>query len=569
MEVCGMGKTLEPKIISELSEYAFFVPSYQRGYRWSSREATDLLNDINDFKPLQVQNSDEKTWYCLQPIVVRHKDDNLYEVIDGQQRLTTIYLILHYLNQDYVEHRRDKLFNINYQTRNSTAKFLQNLGTDKELDASKYIDFHFIKQVYETIEKWFQDKGAIFNKDDFRSKFRFNTKVIWYESTDEESIAVFTRLNIGKISLTNAELIKALFLNSSNFGQLTNHEQRESLRKKQLEISTEWDNIENSLQDDKFWYFISDSQVMSNRIELIFDIISNKPSGGDSYFTFRHFNNKFNSKSESIIDANWSEIRSHFQRLHEWYNERKLYHLIGYLICTKKITVSELLDKSAGLKKSEFEDFLHNQIKGVLSSVDVSELTVNDKGKVKNILLLYNILTMLQNDKDSSKFPFDVYKKDSWDIEHITAIKEEMPKEKERKQWLLDVIPYINNKEADAIDLVARIQSFEEGNVFESLFNEVVAHFKENIDDEDINHISNLALLDSRTNRGYKNSVFPVKRKTIIERDKTGTFIPICTKNVFLKYFTDYPPKISFWTSEDREKYLQDLERVINNYVEG
>ena len=564
-----MAEALEPRKISELSEYNFFVPSYQRGYRWTIREATDLLNDINDFKPLQVQNLDEKTWYCLQPIVVKHIQDNLYEVIDGQQRLTTIYLILHYLNQDYVEHRRDKLFEINYQTRNTTAEFLKNLGTDSEVDASKYIDFHFIKQAYSTIENWFQEKGHNFNKDDFRSKFRFNTKVIWYESIDEEPISVFTRLNIGKISLTNAELIKALFLNSSNFGQSVTQEQRESLRKKQLEISTEWDNIEKSLQDDKFWYFISDSQVMSNRIELILDIISNKPIGGDSYFTFRHFNEKFASKSEKIIDANWSEIRSHFQRLDEWYSERRLYHLIGFLICTRKLTVRELLNKSAGLSKSDFEQYLHDQIKLILLGVDVTELTINDKIKVKNILLLYNILTMLQNDKDSSKFPFDIYKKDSWDIEHITAIKEEMPKEKERKQWLLDVTPYINPQKSDADELRTHIQSFSDSDAFEPLFNHVVAHFEENIGDEDINHISNLALLDSRTNRGYKNSVFPVKRKTIIERDKSGTFIPICTKNVFLKYFTDYPPKISFWTSDDRDKYLQDLEEVIRNYVEG
>jgi hypothetical protein len=73
--------------------------------------------------------------------------------------------------------------------------------------------------------------------------------------------------------------------------------------------------------------------------------------------------------------------------------------------------------------------------------------------------------------------------------------------------------------------------------------------------------------LDSETNRGYKNAVFPLKRKTIINRDKSGVFIPICTKNVFLKYFSEYPPKISFWTQDDREKYEADLFKVLNNYI--
>jgi len=102
---------------------------------------------------------------------------------------------------------------------------------------------------------------------------------------------------------------------------------------------------------------------------------------------------------------------------------------------------------------------------------------------------------------------------------------------------------------------------------FVSLFNDILMHFDEDIDEGEIHHISNLALLDSKTNRGYKNAVFPVKRKTIIERDKSGVFIPICTKNVFLKYFTDYPPKISFWTQEDRDKYLEDLKVVLSDYM--
>lgn len=86
--------------------------------------------------------------------------------------------------------------------------------------------------------------------------------------------------------------------------------------------------------------------------------------------------------------------------------------------------------------------------------------------------------------------------------------------------------------------------------------------------DEDMDELSNLALLDEKTNRGYKNAVFPVKRKYIIERDKSGGFVPICTKNTFLKYFSDYPPKISFWTQDDREKYEQDLIRVLSPYME-
>jgi len=196
-----MTEKLEPKIINELSQYSFLVPSYQRGYRWTPQEATDLLNDVNDFKPRQIQNTDEKTWYCLQPIVIKQRK-TVYEVIDGQQRLTTIFLILHFLNQDYKEDKRDKLFEINYETRGATAEFLQSLGIERDINTEDSIDFHYIRQVYKAIEAWFFAKQTLnFDIHDFRSKFKFNTKVIWYESTEDEPIAVFTRLNIGKYSL--------------------------------------------------------------------------------------------------------------------------------------------------------------------------------------------------------------------------------------------------------------------------------------------------------------------------------------------------------------------------------
>lgn len=73
---------LETKLISDVKG-TFFVPSYQRGFRWGEYEVLRLLNDVY---------SNGKKNYCLQPVVVRKKGD-FYELIDGQQRLTTLYLI--------------------------------------------------------------------------------------------------------------------------------------------------------------------------------------------------------------------------------------------------------------------------------------------------------------------------------------------------------------------------------------------------------------------------------------------------------------------------------------------
>ena len=196
-----MKNSLSLKTINELQEFKFFIPKYQRGYRWSINEIEDLLKDIADFKPKEVQNSDNKTWYCLQPIVVKKIGENNYEVIDGQQRLTSIYLLLFYLNQYYAEDFRMKLYELDYETRPTSKEFLDTIHQEENYDN---IDYFYMKRAYEAIKNWFMSKGNDFNRNDFESNFKFNTKVIWYESQEEDSVALFTRINIGKIPLTNS-----------------------------------------------------------------------------------------------------------------------------------------------------------------------------------------------------------------------------------------------------------------------------------------------------------------------------------------------------------------------------
>lgn len=145
--------SVELKTLNELSQYFFYIPAYQRGYRWTIQEVKDFLNDINEFTPKEIDGSDEKTWYCLQPVVVKQRTDSVYEVIDGQQRLTTAYLILYYLNQDFVEKKRDRLFKIEYETREDSNVFLQH----PEENEDSCIDFYYIHQAYSSIEKWFEE----------------------------------------------------------------------------------------------------------------------------------------------------------------------------------------------------------------------------------------------------------------------------------------------------------------------------------------------------------------------------------------------------------------------------
>ena len=87
--------------------------------------------------------------------------------------------------------------------------------------------------------------------------------------------------------------------------------------------------------------------------------------------------------------------------------------------------------------------------------------------------------------------------------------------------------------------------------------------------DVEMDSIANLALLDQPDNSALSNSVFEVKRRYIIQRDKAGSYIPVCTRNVFLKYYTDSDDQqLHFWSAVDRQNYLREMLDVLSRYLE-
>lgn len=544
---------LTTKTISELLQYSFFIPSYQRGYRWTKQQVEDILNDIAEFSPKEIKDSDDKTWYCLQPIVVKDRGGK-WDVIDGQQRLTTVYLILQYLNLGYAENRRKKIFTLQYETRTGSEDYLKTLSENRIDDSN--IDYYFISSAYKNIATWFKIKGQDFDTNGFESKFLHFTKVIWYETAVNDSIDIFTRINSGKIPLTNSELIKALFLNSSNFKD----SDQEKIKLKQLEIASEWDKIEYALQNSPFWYFLNkEKNSLPTRIEFILNLIADKPSNADEFYTFRHFNEKFKQHTEKEIADNWQEIKKYYQVLEEWFTDRELYHKIGFLIATGT-NIKDIIKLKKELSKTELKKSINSKIKEKVK-VQIVNLEYGD-GAIRNVLLLHNIQTMLNNTNETNRFPFDRYKKESWDVEHIAAIAEDMPTtELHQKDWLKETLVFIKDNE-----LKRRASDYKKED-FEQIYADILNHFSETKIHEDINDISNLVLLDAGTNRGYKNAVFAVKRNTIIEREKKGTFIPVCTKNTFMKLYSNDVSQMTFWGESDRSAYSKDIFTTLKMYL--
>ncbi|MGN0867920.1 MAG: DUF262 domain-containing protein [Akkermansia sp.] len=623
----------------------FFIPDYQRGYRWSEHEAEQMLNDFKEFCR---REKEEGEFYCLQPIVVKEKSLNpegnpqakAYELIDGQQRLTTLYIMMKCLRECLPECSEPE-YSIRYETRLDSRHFLENIGQSAE-NADDFIDFFYMKEVYDSMYDWMQRApkenllqivDALWGEEiDGTTGMdkAGNIRVIWYEVAEDEqtsAIDIFTRLNIGKIPLTNAELIKALLLRRGNFST-------SAASLKQLQISTEWNRIEQRLQDDAFWYFLySESSCpfrYDNRIEFVFDLMKKRKIDSEFYFTFYEFHKELEeippgdqqARTEAI-ESIWQHVRNTFQTLEEWYEDRSLYHYIGFLIeCAKDVysLLNELMEQS---QKKDKEDFLNHYIKGTkikeqMGGIGLSDLRYGDP-KVKKVLLLFNILTVLKSNKSDMRFPFSNYKKEKWDIEHVRSRTDKLvDNNAERQEWIRDMLEFfVGSTEEreisayrDGLQAEVRKMENEKGaqnmapsgldgkkqewklleqiiglhnkcsqkvkindDEFDTCFKDVQKYYDEDkLDDEDksvdIDSIGNLTLLDAQTNRAYKNAFFPIKRKWIISNDSQGIFVPIATKNLFLKYYTRKSSNLMRWDNTDAKDYLSAMGQTLGEYIQ-
>lgn len=556
---------LELKLVGSITG-EFFVPSYQRGYRWGKDEVNRLLDDIL---------ANGKDGYCLQPIVVKKREDK-YELIDGQQRLTTIYLIYKYMREKGGQFMPDAKFSLTYDTREKSETFLREIDFSMREDN---IDFWFICQAYEEIDNWFTKQNSLSAFLEISSYFEKKVKIIWYETgngSDEDSIALFTRLNIGKIPLTSAELVKAMFLSRNN---------KTMTYERQQEISLQWDNMERELHNESFWYFLTNytpSEMYQTRIDLVLDLIAQKPSRlKDDNFTFFEFDAMRKRENDDFIGI-WNKIQHTFSVLKDWYENHTFYHKIGYLIASETMSLLELYQLAEGKTKSQFAKLLDDAIKKSIAGddnyADLSYERADDYRKISTLLLLFNVESVRIIDDEAQRFPFDKFKVQkgnaSWSLEHIHAQQSEgMKTQAVWKDWLekhkqsLCSLPGYE-------DLVAQIEEAckkpnLKGGEFETLRKKIAEVLSAPGSVEYLHSISNLALLNTTDNAALNNAAFDVKRNEIIEMDKRGQYIPFCTKMVFLKYYTDSKDnQVHFWGPADRIAYINGINRVLAPYLE-
>lgn len=536
------------KVINSGSKY--FVPAYQRGYRWTKKQVEDLLDDI--------WNWEENARYSLQPIVINQLEDGRIELVDGQQRLTTLYIILKAAGLDNIKYQ------IEYKTRKGTAEFLKfSLGDESK--SSENIDWFYMHQCYTTAQSYFenhtQDQWLDKLLDRERGAFFIQYQIL--KEVDSRKVEqIFTGLNAGKISLTNSELVKALILRENNFKNETYHNEF-------VEIAQEWDRIEKRLQEPNFWAWLG--QNLSNdspHIDLILDAVADLIKQEKNYnlekkvfqelYSYNVINKYFHeSDNIGILSTFWKKVKQCFMTFEDWYSDNEIYHLVGYLLNAQKFDIKSLYQQYL---EHDFLDF-----KTLIKKINFDELSLESTDLRKG-LLLFNIVTCINT---KSKFRFDDYVEGKYDVEHISPHSrfDKIQNPKERVEWINSIrdvnLPIFSSL---AFECVEKIAGDDEK--FIDFYNSVIRLTESKTWDRDnINRLGNLCLLDAETNRGYGNKPFPLKVKAIVKIDmKQSRYLLPTTKNAFLKFYSDLNVNNLTWDESDAEAYENVIKNTMFDY---
>lgn len=552
------GAVLELKLISEIAG-TFRVARYQRGYRWGQLEVQQLLDDIWQSKG---------TPYNLQPVVVKREGENAWELVDGQQRLTTLYLIFRFMEREQLKRVRPP-YSITYDTRPGSEAYLQEPDADR---AGENIDFFHLHTAYECIRAWFEKEGSRqqYVADKFYGYLFESVRVIWYEAPVAlDSTTLFTRLNVGRIPLTDAELFRALLLSRSRGG--------EGRTDRSLQIAAQWDVIERELHEPDVWSFVTGEQADEHptRINLLLDTLVGGPLGRarPRFHTFEELRQRMDKRTPQEV---WEDVVALHAQVLGWFEDRDSYHKIGYLVAAGQITLGDLVALAHGQPKSGFQALLDRRIRETLGLAASDLMTLSyetdaQREKCERLLLLMNVETVRRLKNSSERYSFHIHRRDAWSLEHIHAQNAEpLNKSEQWKEWLrlhreaLVGLPVSASREA----LLARIDG-----VGDQLDRQVFLDLARVVTSElslaatpasaalhSVHSVTNLTLLASNHNSALSNAVFEVKRRRILELDRRGEYIPVCTRQVFLKYYTDADAQqVHFWSERDRNSYLKAI----------
>lgn len=605
----------------------FIIPSYQRGYKWKKHDIEQLLNDIYDYK---IDESGD-TFYCLQNITLIKVEDG-YNVVDGQQRLTTLALILSYLGETELFRNR-----IKYNIRTNSHEFLndyvfsghlssfmsnregmpliewENLNIDEQYN---YQDIFYMYNACQTIECWFDIEIHKEAKEVIKDKLLNHVKLIVNlpQITSNQEFDLFDNLNGKRVSLDGADLIRAMIitrvakmkvevvLDQVKHDVLLNETRIKtgmcldqihrwwSDKEKQRYFSHFVSNINSNgeniaFKDDKYPIdILYKLYIQTTKAKKMLNIkdngIGDKASGTIKLGYFERPND-INGMYEEIYDL---------QRLIEyWYKDVELYHLVLFANIYLKKNFKCLTDAWSINNRNTFVKWIKEEIRNndvikvAIREGKDDELNYNenwydgDEEDMSFVMVLLDIISIINSQK--SKFPIA-----NIDALHFTPQKEDkehiFPQTPLSQTFTIKTLKAyvdvafeckykIRQSKEIIMEMIDHFQNIILGNErFREYFNNKMT--REVIP---VNSLGNVCLLQDRVNRSYGNDFFTQKHFDIISKSRNGEYIRPHVLDAFSKAMATERQRTDYnymqkWTKDDIYARRRYIVDTIKKYLE-
>ena len=588
----------------------FNIPEYQRGFKWSDQQITELLNDINRFET----NGDSELFYCLQNITIvsNKKNLSLFNVVDGQQRLTTIALLLSFLGESELVKNK-----INYSVRQPSNTFLQKVINNEddftevilnkpfeeyieEYEEFDYQDIFYMYSAIRTFDLWFNssDENNPRVKESFKEKVLNNVKLIVNKVQDVSEQELFMNLNAKRVNLDGSDLVRAILITRVARQEMEEYDPEEidnivRINERRIRIGLDIDKINHWWSDENvIAYFNGFTKIKTGvketirfnqdlyPINLLYKLWAEKEGEKDIQLRYFESNSISNGNTQQAIDV-FNSIMYLHRTLNDWYNDREIYHYLGYLFAqsnvTKFIDVWQQWDKKNSIR-SKFIDYLKKQIKKTvfgkepndsddeiksgfrfwLKRISPNKYTVEPEDEkeqkdylnwyeakeLDKFLILLDILELSKRKEGGVSLQFlnpKYFKKGKKeDKEHIfpSTPKElsDINKVAQPFETLKDYIKKLNKHISIHQKIRLKKSSMSWLKLTDESKNEFLLDLKDQIHTKTpINSIGNLVLLHRTINRGFGNDYYPDKRQEVINNHEMGLYVRQHTIGVFVK----------------------------------
>jgi hypothetical protein len=582
---------------------AYRIPLYQRGYKWGSEINQPVERLLSDLKQAWSRKAKE---YLLQAITVKKVPDGqsgwVLEVIDGQQRLTTLFILIYALSLRVDESATPNIAQcrLRYSIRHEAlslddlvtscltsaqdgAKSFDELKEVHAVDQERHQDCYYLKcAVLRCLHELQNHSGGSGLESDLDlaafKDFVFQGAKLMVNAVEAHvsGEVIFGNLNTNRVVLTETELIKGLLLTRVAREPLATRTRRyREVLEMRIRLGQKWEELNHwaNLPEIRSLYFPTFKDGMMGLLELMGRQMSEafkppKSTGGDEKLLFEYFLRQ--ARFEPVFEL----LSQTYSRLQDWYENDESYHLLGYCLIHQNPSarLSFLTRQLKCKTKSGFKNELYAQRRSFLLGsempdggadksieVDFAKLRYGeDNEQIQSILLALSVFHGVA----AGRFDFHAYEHEGWSLEHIfpqTPFGKGTKLDDAQKTAAFDVLA--QNKEdvltADTANEIARLLKSEGGldreeKVDQLLKSEPLLH-----------QIGNLCLLSSEDNSSMGCGMFNEKRETIRNRIARGSFVPRHTYEVFSKMIVGEDDSLNVWTRADIEKHQVEIFRRI------